>query len=92
VYGVLVAFVVVVVWQHSDQAKDDTGSETVARSNPLRDSEAFLSQLVPDPGEPDRLHQRRCRGQISAHAAGERIEQQSEHREMLDAWHQLKPK
>lgn len=40
-YAVLVAFVVVVVWQNFDQAQTSTGSEATAISDLLRDSEAF---------------------------------------------------
>ncbi|BBZ11727.1 hypothetical protein BST20_09355 [Mycobacterium branderi] len=40
-YAVLVAFVVVVVWEQFDQAQSDTESEAVAISDLLRDSEGL---------------------------------------------------
>src|SRR5262249_39691403 len=46
-YAVLVAFVVVVVWEQFDQAKDDTESEAVAISDLLRDSEGLPAAARP---------------------------------------------
>jgi hypothetical protein len=46
-YAVLVAFVVVVVWEQFDQAQDDTESEAVAISDLLRDSEGLPAPARP---------------------------------------------
>jgi hypothetical protein len=46
-YAVLVAFVVVVVWEQFDQAQKDTESEAVAISDLLRDSEGLPPAVRP---------------------------------------------
>jgi hypothetical protein len=46
-YAVLVAFVVVVVWEQFDQAQKDTESEAVAISDLLRDSEGLPAAVRP---------------------------------------------
>ena len=46
-YAVLVAFVVVVVWEQFDQAQQATESEATAISDLLRDSEGFPAAAQP---------------------------------------------
>lgn len=79
-YAVLVAFVVVVVWEQFDQAQRDTESEAVAISDLLRDSEGLPTAVRPAIQQSLIAYTNDVvNDEFPRMRRGERIEQQSDH-------------